>query len=440
MKNYKLYLIIFAIVGLCHSCEGPLELDPTQSIDSEKLISDASSAAVAMTGLYSNAQDFWSDRAYFNIDVLSDITDHIGTFTSLREFDENDVLPDNAEFVQIWVRAYELIYNANVILATLPTVTDLALEPLKAQYSGEAKALRAYAYYYLTNVWGDVPLVLTPVVSLEDVNLAAASQSEVYAQIIADLTAAKSEVAAGSATMVSLGAVNAMLAKVYLSLGNWSEANSAADAVMAEGYSLTPNYMDLYNGTVSSEAIFQLDFNATDANSLSFWYWDKPGGRHEVAPSQMILDAYEEGDTRRAAVADASEGAESPFYVAKWSDFALGTDNTIILRLADVMLIKAEALAEMGDYDSASELLNMVRTRAGLGGLSLDASNFKDAILNERMIELAWEGGHRWFDMLRTDLATQFVTSKGLDACKVLMPIPRSEVDANTAIMQNPCY
>jgi hypothetical protein len=441
MKNINKYILGLVMISFLFACEEPLGIDPQQSIDSAALITDASSANVAMNGLYSNAQDFWRDRAYFNIDVLSDITDHVGTFTSLREFTENDVLPSNVEFNQIWDPAYALIYNANVVLAVLPGVDDPALDAVRSQYLGEARALRAYAYYYLTNVFGDVPLILDPVNDLADVNIAATPQSDVYDQIVADLNIAAGELASGGATRLSKGAAYAMLAKVHLSRGHLAMADLAADEVIAEGYTLEPNYMDLYNGNISSEAIFQLEFNTADANSLSFWYWDKPAGRQEIAPSQMIVDAYEDGDARRASVADALDAApNSPYYVAKWSDFATGTDKPIVLRLADILLIKAEAQADAGNFGPASDLVNQVRARAGLADVTLDASNYMDIILKERMIELAWEGGHRWFDMLRTNLAEDWVVSKGLDACKAIMPIPRSEVDANTAIMQNSCY
>lgn len=440
MKSLK-YILGFLLIAFIWSCEEPLEIDPNQSIDSAALIVDASSANVAMNGLYSNAQDFWRDRGYFNIDVLSDITDHVGTFTSLREFTENNVLPDNAELPQLWDAAYELIYNANIVLDVLPGVTDPALDANRTQFLGEARALRGYAYYYLANLWGDVPLVLSPVGSLEEVNRAASSQSDVFDQVAADLGMAVGEVASGgSAARITKGAVHAMLAKLHMTRGHWPLADASADAVMAEGYMLEPNYMDLFGAATSGEAIFELDFNSTDANSLSFWYWDKPGGRHEVAPSQAIIDAYEAGDTRRASVGDAVGGGESPFFVTKWSDFATGTDNPIVLRLADILLIKAEAQAEMGNFGVADGFINQVRTRAGLADVALDGGNFKDVILNERMIELAWEGGHRWFDMLRTGSAEDHVVANGQTACKALLPIPRAEIDANTLITQNPCY
>lgn len=440
MKSiYKLFVAVL-FVGLVSSCNDELNINPNQSIDSATLVTDASSASVAMSGLYSRAQDLWRDQTYFNIDVLSDITDHVGTFVALREFQENNVFPDNGQLTSIWNNAYELIYGANLIIDVLPGVEDAALDAVKDQYIGEARALRAYAYYYLANVFGDVPLITTPVKNLDEINVPLSAYADVLNQAISDLNAAEAVVPSGAATRISKGAINAMLAKVYMTLGNWPAAGTAADKVIVESYSLVPNYMDLYNGSISSEAIFQLDFNSTDANSLSFFYWDKPGGRHEIAPSQAIVDAYEAGDARRAAVGDAVGGGGSPYYCTKWSDFATGTDKPIVLRLADVLLIKAESLAEAGNLTDATTIVNQIRTRAGLSDVTLDAGNYKSIILKERMIELAWEGGHRWFDMLRSGEAEAYVTGKGQDVCQIRMPIPRAEVDANTAVSQSPCY
>ena len=421
------------------ACEGPLELDPAQSIDNEKLIIDGASAAVAMNGLYSNAQDFWGGETTIVMDVATDITDHIGTFPSWFDINDNNALPDNTGIDDPWEDAYALIYNANVVLSVVPTVTDPTLN--QNQTLGEARALRAWAYYYLTNMFGDVPLIQNPVGALEEVNVAKTAQSEIVSFILSELSTAAGELGDGAdANRITKGAVNAMMAKVHAHAGNWSMASAAADNVIAGGYALAGNFMDLYNGSISSEAILQLDFNATDQNSLSFFYWDTPGGRHEVGPSEMIRTAYTADDARASSVADAPMSANGDFHVTKYSDFALGSDKPILLRLADILLIKAEAEAEQGNFGAASDYLNMVRARAGLADATLDAGNFKDMILRERMLELAWEGGNRLIDLQRTGRMADVVTANGEDACKIVWPIPRPEIDSNTAMVQNPCY
>lgn len=439
MKNIIKYISLVILTAGFFACEGPLELDPAQSIDSEKLIVDGASAQVAMNGLYSNAQDLWGGNTTIVMDVATDITDHIGTFPNWLDIDNSEQLPDNTGIDDSWINGYALIYNANVVLSVVPTVSDPALDA--NQTLGEARALRAWAYYYLTNMFGDVPLIQNPITTLDEVNVAKSSQGDIVSFIISELEQAKGELGdGGAATKITKGGVNAMLAKVYAHVGNWSAASSAADAVLGGAYTLAADYMSMYDGSISSEAIFQLDFNSTDDNSLAFFYWDTPGGRHEIGPSDMIRTSFSADDARAASIADAPGSENSDYQVTKYSDFALGTDKPILLRLADIMLIKAEAEAEQGNYGPASDYLNMVRTRAGLANATLDSGNFKDMILTERMKELAWEGGHRFIDMQRTGRAGAYAVANGEEACKSVWPIPRAEIDANTAMVQNSCY
>lgn len=422
------------------ACEGPLELDPAQSIDNEKLIVDAPSAAVAMNGLYSNAQDLWGGITTIIMDVATDITDHTGTFTGWRDLDESNPLPDNTAIDDPWRDGYALIYNCNVVMTVVPTVDDPALD--KNQAIGEARALRAWAYYYLTNMFGDIPLIQTPLASLDEIDVATVPQAEIVSFILSELSTALGELGENTdANRITTGAVNAMMAKVHAHAGNWSMASAAADEVIGGSYALVPNYMDLFNGAISGEAIFQLDFNSNDNNIISFYYWDTPGGRHEIGPSERIRLAIDStADARAASIIPAPMSVNADFQVAKYSDFALGTDKPILLRLADIILIKAEAEAEQGNYSEASDLLNMVRTRAGLDNATLNAGNFKDMILEERMKELAWEAGHRFIDMQRTGTIIDHVVANNQPDCQSVWPLPRAEIDANKGITQNPCY
>ncbi len=439
MKYIIKYISLSILAIGFFACEGPLELDPAQSIDSEQLITDAATAAVAMNGLYSNAQDLWGGITTITMDVGTDITDHIGTFPNWLDIDNSEQLPDNTGIDDSWINGYALVYNANVVLAVVPTVSDPGLDVNQAL--GESRALRAWAYYYITNIFGDVPLIQSPISTVDEVNVTKSSQGDVVNFIISELEQALGELGdGGSANRITKGGVNAMLAKVYAHVGNWSMASAAADRAISGGYALATDYMSIFDGSVSSEAIFQLDFNSTDANSISFYYWDTPGGRHEVGPSDMIRNSFDANDVRAASITAAPNSVNADFQVTKYSDFALGTDKPILLRLADVLLIKAEAQAELGNFGPASDYLNMVRARAGLGDATLDAGNFKDMILTERMKELAWEGGHRFIDMQRTGRAANYAIANGEDACKSVWPIPRAEIDANTAMEQNPCY
>lgn len=445
----KIVYIFTILLGISLGCEEPLEVDPRLSVDSNNLITNASSAGVAMNGLYDGLQAVYGTGAPnivpIVVDLVSDNLVHTGTFTSLREMDENDILATNVGISEFWNNLYNTIYRANVIIDLLPTVDDPVLDADRAQFEAEARVIRAICYYHLVNNWGAVPLITTPLETLDDVNVPRTAESEVNNQILADLNAAVPNLASDSdRTRVSKAAANAFLAKVQLQLGNYAEASAAAGAAISDpvGYTLETNYMDLYNANVSSEALLQVDFNSNDANSISFWYWDQPDGRHEIAPSDNNTLVYEEGDLRSSIVDSTVNSTSGPVFSRKYVDFATGADKPYVVRLADVLLTKAEADAQLGDFGAASDLINQVRTRAGLEPVTLDGGNFIEIISNERRVELAFEG-HRWYDMKRYGTALDFLTSKGRGSNDLVLPIPDDEIDRNTAISQsdqNPGY
>ena len=133
-------------------------------------------------------------------------------------------------------------------------------------------------------------------------------------------------------------------------LEDWSMASESSTLVIEDeigAYTLEPNYADLFNLSISNEAILQIPFNPTDQNVLSFHYWDKPGGRHEVSPSQSYADSFAPEDLRaEASFGEATDGA-GPFFNKKYKDFGTGADQPYALRLADILLVKAEAEAEI---------------------------------------------------------------------------------------------
>lgn len=447
MKNKILYIVL--TIGIVFSsCEDALDISPRDAVDSSQLITDANSAAVAVNGMYDQLQDDDVFGLHYMMipDLLSDNLYHSGTFTSYREMDDNDVLADNVDISTTWNEMYEAIYRANLIIDLLPGVNDAALDPLKAQYTGEAKFVRAIMYFQLVRLFGDVPLITLPTKDLNSIEVPRNSEAEVLNQIVTDLQDAAANLPESSdKTKASKGAANAFLAKVHLWLGNYNEAIAAADAVMADGtgYALSGSYADLFNGGVGSESIFQVNFNAVDGNFIAFWLGDKPANRHEFAPTDDMMNAYEAGDTRMNASFTEATGGGGSHYVTKYTDpnaaAGAGTDKPYGIRLADVILIKAEAAARTGDFNTATTLVNQIRTRAGLADITIDASNFEDAILQERRVELAFEGD-RWFDLRRTNRVDAFLTAQGRESCKQLLPIPQDDRDTNPALTQNPCY
>jgi hypothetical protein len=307
------------------------------------------------------------------------------------------------------------------------------------QLLGEAYFIRALGLHNATRLWGAVPIVTTLITSPQEAAQATrAPVADVYTQIHADLNQALQLMSVDQTTGASPGAVLALRARVYLYQGNYAQAIAAADAVIAMGYTLEPDYAALNSasGDATPEDIFRVAFNDQDAGNPSFYYLTKPaGGRFEVGPTADILGAYEAGDLRRAATFSQTGTTN---YVSKFPSIA-GTEHIHVIRFAEVLLIKAEAQARQGDLVNALATIDPIRARANLLPIplgTLTQAQVIAAILRERRVELAFEGD-RWSDLVRTGDA---VTVMNIPAFKMLLPIPRNQRDVSPNLDQNPGY
>jgi hypothetical protein len=234
-------------------------------------------------------------------------------------------------------------------------------------------------------------------------------------------------------------AANALLARVYLEEGKHALARDRATTVISNTeYRLVPNYRDIWATKNSDESIFELQYSINNQNTLAFWFFPQAiGGRYGFAPSLNLFNAFEAGDTRRATTIALSG---SNRYGGKYTRIANGDDHVVVLRLAEMYLIRAEANARLGaDPTVVRGDINVVRARAGLAALATTVTNqtaLLDAILQERRVELAMEG-HRFFDLRRLGRAQQVLN---LSAERLLFPIPQRERDVNPNLTQNPGY
>ncbi|MFN7881647.1 MAG: RagB/SusD family nutrient uptake outer membrane protein, partial [bacterium] len=213
--------------------------------------------------------------------------------------------------------------------------------------------------------------------------------------------------------------------------------NSATSA--STGYSLVGNFLDLWVVRNTSEAIFELQFNTVDTNSLSFYLLtSSTGGRNEVRPSGGLVSAYLGTDARR--ILSTSVDSRLRYYRAATDD-----DNVLLLRLGEVILNRAEALVERNtgsDLTDAVTFLNQIRNRAGIGNYSgaLTQTAVRDDIFLQRRLELALEG-HYFFDLVRTGRAATTLSSPIWNNDQALLPIPLRELNASGGILtQNPGY
>jgi hypothetical protein len=455
MRNKLLLLMAAVALGACSSV---LDVAPTSSVASETAISDAAGARAALAGAYAGLQQngLYGHTIVDWTEVLSDNGRFVGTFDNYADADANALRADNASVASIWNVSYDVINRANELIQKVPDVADLT-QGEKDEILGEAYFLRALSYHNMIKLWGGngtlgVPLRLEPVPSATDVgDVTRASRAEVYTQILADLAQAKQLISDDSQTrQASLGAVSAIEARVRLYMADYAGAEAAAAETEAMGYSLAPDFTDLFDaeGNDTPEDIFRITFTPTQAQSVSFYYLAKSlGGRREVAPTTGVTGII-------AAFDPASGGAIANYhptdergiwsiavfngttYAAKFRNPG-GDEDIHVIRLGEVILIRAEALARLNRLPEAVAEYNRLRVRAGVAAdptTGLTQAGVLAAIARERRLELAFEGD-RWPDLVRTASLPASVP-----AAQALLPIPQAELDVSPNIQQNPGY
>lgn len=438
-----------AVAMLLAACNSPLDVDPTASIDSETALSTPRGIELGLTGAYNRLQsgNLYGQEEMVFADLYADNLDFTGTFQTHREFGLRNITTSNGAILAHWADAYDAINQTNNLLEAVEAVA--ALTPAQHdQFRGEALFIRALSYSILVKYFGDVPLVLTPSRGVgPEALVSRATAANVYAQIVTDLTESASLLAPdrnnGRATQ---GAAQALLARVYLEMGNHTGARDMATAVIGSGeYALNANFRSNWTSKNSQESIFELQYGINDGNNQSFWFYPQAlGGRWGYSPSLSLYNAFEAGDTRRDAsiqVAGAGACPAAPCrYAYKYHRVATSDDNVPVIRLAEMYLIRAEANARLGAPDqTVRDDLDIVRNRAGLADLPVTVAGqaaLLAAVLQERRVELAFEG-HRFFDLRRHGVAT---TVLSLAANRLVFPIPQAEMDVNDNLVQNPGY
>lgn len=439
----RLRLLLPTLLLAAAGCESPLETVPVDRIPSDQAITDGATARAALIGAY----DALQSGSYYSLDLpmLGDLSadnlDHTGTFNYLGDVARNQVQADNSTITGVWTALYDAIARVNLILARVPDVPGLAAAE-RDQILGEAYFLRALHYHNLVKLWGDVPMPLTPVASADEAaQFTRTPGAQVYTQILADLGEAAQRITDTEQTrQASLGAVHALRARVLLYAGDWAGARAAADQVLGMGYALAPEFSALFtpDGASTSEDIFLVSFTPQEYNLLGYYYlWD---GRWEAAPTASLDEAYEANDVRRAWTLEEDDGD----YQGTKFPTTIGGEDFHVLRLAEVLLIKAEAHARLNQLGAAVSAYNPVRVRAGLDPhvLGTDVTTQADvlaAIWQERRVELALEGD-RWPDLVRTGRAVAELGLPANRAFQTLYPIPAREVTIAPGLTQNPGY
>lgn len=442
MKKHILYFFLFTGI-LMMGCEDLLDVKTTDTLNvDDGVITTAERATLVLNGLYDGlqAEEFYANYVITFGDLAADNLDHTGTFTTSKQVDNNAVLTNNVSLNDVWDQLYYVINMANTLIQDVPNIDNMEQEVID-RMTGEAYFVRALSYFTLVKSWGGVPLQITPVRDSKDVEpKARASVDQVYDQIEADLEVAINQLGTFSENgRANIWAARALKSRVHLYQGEYQDAHDLADDVIKNSpYTLASDYMSIfdYENPYSPESMFEIDFTEQDGNSLAFWYFqDDLGGRYEYGVNLSLVNAYEANDSRQQAVFYYS-GTEN-YMVYKYRDVGSGSDNVMVIRLAEMYLNRAEALLNGATGTStALDDVNTIRNRAELGDLAGPVT--LDIILDERRKEFAFEG-HRWFDLTRTDKAVEALPNVA-SADQYLWPIPQGERDVNANLTQNPGY
>jgi starch-binding outer membrane protein, SusD/RagB family len=454
---------------------------PDTQLASSSVFSSSSSATSAILAIYIqmfNNAESWNMAQ--NQGLLGDELTNYATLTSQIEFYTNGMLPVNNNGA--WNNGYNYIYQANSIIEGLQNNGQIPVS-INQQLTGEAKFIRAFWHFYLTNMYGNIPLVTTTSYTVNE-SIPRSQQPQIYSQIIQDLLDAESLVNANyvdaTDTVTTIqrvrptkGAAEALLARVYLYMGKYDSAQIEASKVIGNGslYTLCTNLSPLMGPKSvflmnSTEAIWQLSTPLPNSENTidgqNFVLFGEPinyGANNSTTISPQLFNSFEAGDQRQTnwIGVDSSGSAPEVYYYFPYKYQSVNitqlSEYTMVLRLAEQYLIRSEAEVQQNDLTDAAIDLNVIRNRAGLANISdsiaASQSALQAAILHERQVELFTEWGHRWFDLIRTGTANSVMGSPG-NVCQYkggvwnpdwqLYPIPQSEIQNDSRLTQNPGY
>lgn len=478
----KSWITPFVALLALSACDSMLTETPESFITPENFYQTVADADAAVTTVYEPllGGNGLGRALYWALELPADIA-RVG----VEEENPNIVVlgalgydASTPDFAASWQALYTTVTRANIVIERVDE-SEIPAET-KAAITGEAQFLRALAYFYLARLWGDVPLVRTTDEQLTDPDRA--PREEVLQQVLADAQQAVSTLPVtrtgaqlGRATR---GAAHALLADVHRWRGEWQQAADAAREVIDSGlYGLVADYLDAFlpGSEQRSEEIFALQYSTTSGTpSSSLVSWTYPrilgpsevGGWSTIEPNLSHYDSYAEGDYRRQ-VTYRTEGADINGTVRefaypsvyKWRPSAVPGPqdmNTPIYRYAEVLLIYAEALNELGQTAEAVESVNAVRARARNGTVNEDRAEpadlpalgqaaLREAILDERRWELAHEA-KRWLDLIQLetdDFVARFADNpyvSNVQTRAMLWPVPQRERDLNPNLTQNEGY
>ena len=444
------YILAFIAFGL-FSCDDNLDVEPEQNLSPEVATETPANVKNILNSIYGTARS--GDSYGGGIGLASELIGNAGdlswngTFVGPSEFNEKAMVADNGFVTDTWLNAYEMNNQANIVLANLDVFTD---EEERTTVEGEAKFLRALTYFDLGRLFSKpytpeepntqlgVPIILEPVLDPTAVTYPARNTlDEVYSQVINDLSDAYNLLPPSNKYFANKYSAQALLARVYLEMGEYESARDAAnDVITNSGAELTETFAEAFNNAENSdEDLFAMQVTSQDAYEHSwnvYWAGSEFGGRvgnPDISVEDPHYEKYDDPvDDRANFFYTTSRGVAT----TKWQN---QFGNIPVLRLAEMYLIRAEANERLDTEEGATPLddINILRERANAS--TYDSVDL-DLILAERQRELAFEG-FALFEAKRLGYSINDISS---DADQLVLPIPLREIDANPELEQNAGY
>ncbi|WP_417364317.1 RagB/SusD family nutrient uptake outer membrane protein [Galbibacter sp.] len=438
------------------SCEDFVEVDtPNHLLSGENLFNDPKTVEAAMVGIYVQLRNSFlltgTSQGLSNLmGLYTDEMDYYGNST-IREasFYRNNLLASDETVAELWNASYNQIYASNAIIEGVANSSYFTPEET-AQFTGEAKFIRALIHFHLVNLFGEVPYIKTTNY-LENQVASRQPLEEVYASIVTDLEGAINQLpeedVSGEHVRPDKRSAKALLARVYLYMENWEMAAMLSEEVINNtAWEADPQNVFLKE---SSGTIWQFMPEFDESNTLeaqTFIFQTVPPPVRAL--SSNFINAFEDGDLRKVFwTGMVSDGVETYYYSAKYKLLPGESGNaeySKVLRMAEQYLIRAEARAKMGDIAGARADINRIRNRAGLANTTATSENeLLTAILQERRVELFTEHGHRFFDLKRSNKLDVVLDpiKEGWDTTDQLLPLPEKELLVNPNLLpQNPGY
>ena len=451
-NNIFMLVLCLALAG----CDSFVEVDlPASQLTAKTVFEDAATANAAMAGLYAKMRDGGlltgnSNGVSCNLGLYADEFDYYYQY-SVSNFYTNSLFPGDLGVNDIWNKSYSQIYSANAVLEGLDNSVAIA-EADKNQLQGEALFIRALLHFYLLNLYGDIPYITTTDYA-QNSKVSRQSTEKIYSLIVMDLNKAiellSEDYVSPGRIIPNRSTAKAILGRVYLYMGLYPEASNAASAVINSPLYIWEADLDKIFLKESTATIWQFMPNTSDSNTLEgSLYIFTSGPPPTVGLKPDFVNAFEAGDQRKTHwITEVTDGTSTWYHASKYKQVSTtpsSVEYSIVFRLAEQYLIRAEARAYQGDLMGAKQDLNLIRTTAGISETSaVTSQEIINDILNQRRFELFTEFGQCFFDLKRTGKLDQTLSASktGWNNTDSLWPLPALELISNPNLNpQNPGY